>query len=277
MTDIALNHRLQPARRPGLFDAEPLFAASGLLIGLSLAPTLAALALDHRQFLGENVWLKPIKFQIALTLYLLTLAFFARWLPAGMTARRSYRVYSGLVIFAIVAELIWVSGAAMYGTASHFNVTNPLMQGIYALMGLLAVLLTSATLVHGIAIWRNPRTGLPPALHLSIALGLALTFGLTVMVAGTMASFPGHLVGTPVTGATVPIIGWSREVGDLRAPHFLATHAMHAVPVAGLLAAALLPARLALPAVWGFTVLFTAIITASFAGALAGLPLIPLF
>lgn len=275
MTDIALNHRLQPTRRPGLFDAEPLFKASGLLICLSLSPTLAAMALDHRQFLDDSVWLKPVKFQIALTLYLLTLAFLARWLPAGMTASRSYRVYSGLVIFAIVAELIWVSGAAMYGTASHFNVTNPLMQGIYGLMGLLAVLLTSATLVHGIAIWRNPRTGLPPALHLSIALGLVLTFGLTVMVAGTIASFPGHLVGTPVTGATVPVIGWSREVGDLRAPHFLATHAMHALPVAGLLAAALLPPRLSLPAVWGFAVLFTAIVVASFAGALAGLPLIP--
>lgn len=277
MTDIAFNHRLQSARRPGLFDAEPLFAASGLLIGLSLAPTLAAMALDHRQFLGENVWLKPIKFQIALTLYLLTLAFFARWLPAGMTARRSYRVYSGLVIFAIVAELIWVSGAAMYGTASHFNVTNPVMQGIYGLMGLLAVLLTSATLVHGIAIWRNPRTGLPPALHLSIALGLVLTFLLTLVVAGTLASFPGHLVGTPVTGATVPIIGWSREVGDLRAPHFLATHAMHVVPVAGLLAAALLPPRAALAAVWGCAVLFAAIVVACFAGALAGLPLVPDF
>ena len=241
MTDIAFNHRLQPARRPGLFDAEPLFAASGLLIGLSLAPTLAAMALDPRQFLGENVWLKPVKFQIALTLYLLTLAFFA-----------------------IVAELIWVSGAAMYGTASHFNVTNPLLQGIYGLMGLLAVLLTSATLVHGIAIWRNPRTGLDPALHLSIALGLVLTM-------------PGHLVGTPLTGATVPVIGWSREVGDLRAPHFVATHAMHTVPVAGWLAVALLPPRVASPAVWGFAVLFTALVTASFAGALAGLPLIPVF
>ena len=277
MTDIAFNHRLQPARRPGLFDAEPLFAASGLLIGLSLAPTLAAMALDHRQFLGENVWLKPVKFQIALTLYLLTLAFFARWLPAGMTARLSYRIYSGLVIFAIVAELIWISGAAMYGTASHFNVTNPLLQGIYGLMGLLAVLLTSATLVHGIAIWRNPRTGLDPALHLSIALGLVLTFILTLVVAGTLASLPGHLVGTPLTGATVPIIGWSREVGDLRAPHFFATHAMHAVPVAGWLAVALLPPRVASPAVWGFAVLFTALVAASFAGALAGLPLIPVF
>ena len=277
MTDLTLTPRLLPARRLDLFDAEPLFAATGVLIGLSLAPTLAAMALDQRQFLGENVWLKPIKFQIALMLYLLTLAFFARWLPAGMTARRSYRLYAGAVVIAIIAELAWVSGAAMYGVASHFNATNPVMQGIYGLMGLFAVLLTSATLVHGIAIRRNPRTGLPPALHLSIWLGLVLTFGLTLMVAGTMASLPGHLVGTPVTGATVPIIGWSREVGDVRAPHFFATHAMHALPVAGVLIAALLPRRFASPVVWVFAILFTVFTAASFAGALAGLPLIPEF
>lgn len=277
MTDIALASYYRPVRHPGLFDAEPLFAATGLLIGLSMTATLAAMSLDSRQFLGENVWLKPIKFQIALTLYLLTLAFFARWLPVGMTARRSYRLYSGAVIFAIIAELAWVSGAAMYGTASHFNVTNPVMQGIYGLMGLFAVLLTSATLVHGIAIWRNPRTGLPAALQLSIALGLVLTFILTVVVAGTMASLPGHLIGTPVTGTTVPIVGWSREVGDLRAPHFFATHAMHAVPVIGVLAGTLLPHRLATNAVWAFALLFTAFVTASFAGSLTGLPLIPEF
>jgi hypothetical protein len=277
MTDIAFSPAIQTSRLRGLFEAEPLFAATGLLIGLSLAPTLLAMAIDPREFLGENVWLKPVKFQIALTLYLLTLAFFARWLPSGMTARGSYRLYSGMVIFAIMAELAWISGAAMYGTASHFNVTNPLMQGIYGLMGAFAVLLTSATLVHGIAIWRNPRTGLPPALHLSIALGLVLTFILTLVVAGTMASMPGHLVGTQVSGATVPIIGWSREVGDLRAPHFMATHMMHTLPVAGVLAVALLPQRLASPAVWVFAVLFTTIVTASFAGALAGLPLVPVF
>ena len=45
MTDIAFAPLARPARNPGLFDAEPLFAASGLLIGLSLTPTLAAMAL----------------------------------------------------------------------------------------------------------------------------------------------------------------------------------------------------------------------------------------
>jgi hypothetical protein len=275
MTDIAFAPLSRPAWHKGLFDAEPLFAATGVLIGLSLAPTLAAMALDQRQFLGENVWLKPIKFQIALTLYLLTLAYFARWLPVGMTARRSYRIYSGAVVFAILAELAWVNAAAMYGVASHFNVSSPVMQGIYSLMGLLAVLLTSATLVQGIAIWHNSRTGLPQALHLSIWLGLVLTFALTLVVAGTMASLPGHLIGTPVTGATVPVMGWSREVGDVRAPHFFATHAMHALPLVGVLAVALLPHRLASPTVWAFAILFTVLVTASFAGSLAGLPLIP--
>lgn len=277
MTDLALTSTARPTRRPGPFDAEPLFAATGLLIGLSLAATLAAMAIDHRQFLGENIWLKPIKFQIALTLYLLTLAFFARWLPEGMTAKRNYRLYSGAVIFAIIAELTWISGAAMYGTASHFNVSSPAMEGIYIIMGMFAVLLTSATLVHGVAIWRNSRTGLPPALHLSISLGLVLTFILTIVVAGAMVSMPAHLIGTPITGATVPIIGWSREVGDMRAPHFFATHAMHIIPIAGLLACALLPPQRALPAVWATTLVFSVFVAASFAGALAGLPLIPQF
>ncbi|WP_035530319.1 hypothetical protein [Hoeflea sp. BAL378] len=277
MTDLALTHFTPRASARNMFDAEPLFAATGLLIGLSLAPTLMAMAMDPRDFLGENVWLKPVKFQIALTLYLLTLAFFARWLPAGITRRRSYRIYSGAVVIAVIAELVWVGGAAMFGIASHFNVSHPFMQAIYSLMGAFAVLLTSATLVQGIAIWCNRQTGLAPPLHLSIALGLVLTFGLTLIVAGTLASQSGHLVGTPVSGSTVPLLGWSREVGDLRVAHFFATHALHVLPVFGLGATALLPRRWAVPAVWAAALTFTAFVAASFAGALAGLPLVPDF
>jgi len=273
MTISTLSHPM-PARDP--FGAEPVFAAAGSLIGLSLAVTLAAMSLDARLFQGESVWVKPVKFQVALTIYLLTLAFFARWLPAGMTARPSYRIYAGVVVFTIVGELAWIMGAAMYGTASHFNQSTLLMARLYSLMGVFAVILTTPTLVYGVAIWRNRASGLAPALHLSIALGLVLTFALTLPVASTMASMPGHFVGTPATGAHVPLMGWSREAGDLRVAHFFATHAMHFLPLAGLAAAALLPPRAGRGAVWLVAAVFVAFVAWCLSGALAGRPLIPL-
>ncbi len=260
------------ARRPLL--AEPVFGAVGILIGLSLAVTLTAQAIDPRPFAGDSVWVKPIKFQVALSLYLLTLSVFARWLPAGMTARPAYRIFAAFVVFSILAELAWIGGAAFFGTASHFNVSSPLMATLYGLMGFFAVSLTSASLVYGIAIWRNSATGLAPALRLSIALGLVLTFVLTVLVAGTMASLPGHLVGTAKTGASLPIFGWSREVGDLRLPHFFASHAMHVLPVLGWAAARFLPPAMALPATWLAAIAFTGSVLLAFGLALSGLPIV---
>jgi hypothetical protein len=273
MNAATLPFTLAP-RRP-LFGAEPLFAAAGAMIALSLAATVAAMAVDPRLFHGESVWIKPIKFQASLALYLLTLAVFAQWLPAGMTGRRWYRVYARVVVAAIALELAWIAGAAMYGTASHFN-TAPAMMMVYAVMGVLAVVLTSASLVYGVAIWRNRASGLPPALHLAIALGLVLTFALTVPVAGWMSNGPGHLVGVPVTGATVPILGWSSEVGDLRVAHFFAAHAMHFLPVAGLAAVLALPERTAVAATSVGAALYVGLVAWSFAGALDGRPFLAL-
>lgn len=119
-------------------------------------------------------------------------------------------------------------------------------------MGFFAVSLTSASLVYGVSIGLNRAIRLAPALRLA----LVLTFLLTVPVAYTLASMPGHLVGAPVTGAALPVVGWSREVGDLRAPHFLATHAIQVVPLAGWLAAGALPRRAASAAVWAAAALW---------------------
>lgn len=261
---------------PTLFSKEPLFAAAGLALLASLLVTLPAMGLDPRQFQGENIWIKPIKFQLALIAYLLTLAFFAQWLPTGMTARRSYRIYAGIVVFTIIGELAWISGAAMFGTASHYNVSTPLMTGLYAAMGIFAVTLTSASLVYGIAIWRNRASGLAPALKLSIALGLILNFALTIPIAGKLASLPGHFVGVPVLDLTVPFIGWSGEVGDLRVPHFFATHAMHFLPLAGFAYASWGAGPSKLKAIWAVAIAYTAFTAFVFFQALGGLPLIPL-
>lgn len=282
MTDATIFQPIQsplPPRRhliPALFVAEPRFAALGLLLAFSMIPTGLALALDPRLFQGEAIWLKPLKFEFALTVYLLSLAFFARFLPAAFLQGRNYRVFSILVILCVLAEMAWIGGAAMFGIASHYNVANPLMAQIYGLMGLFAVILTSASLVYAVVIWRNP-VGLPSrALRLSVVLGLGLTFVLTVIVAGYTAAQPGHLVGVPTTGARVPLMGWSREAGDLRLPHFLATHAMHVIPLGGLLAARAFAARGALLAVWGMSAMFVLATAATFVMAVLGLPVFPI-
>ncbi|MFN3645440.1 MAG: hypothetical protein ACK4S2_02820 [Gemmobacter sp.] len=137
----------------------------------------------------------------------------------------------GLVLAAAVIEMMWIDGAAL-GVASDFHPGTPPLQALCAAMGLVASVLTALTLVKGLAIWRNQAV-LTPALRDGMGLGLVLTFGLTMVAAWGMAAGPGHLVGVPASGARVPLMGWSREVGDLRFAPFLATHALHVVPLAG--------------------------------------------
>jgi hypothetical protein len=259
----ALPAPFTPAR---LWSDAPVLTGLALFIALTALPLMAAAMIDPRSFLDAPVWQKPLQFHLALSVYTITLAFFARFLPPGMTVDRRWRVYVGIVAFCILAELVWVGGAASFGIASHFNVDDPVMGAIYGVMGLFAAILTSASLVMGVAIWRNPASTLTPAMQLAIALGLILTFVLTLIAAGTMSSMPGHHVGTPVTGARVPVVGWSREVGDLRVAHFLATHALHVVPLAGFTGSR--------PLVWGAAIGFAAVTLGIFVLGLMGLPVI---
>lgn len=246
---------------PFAFASPPNRALWACTIAMALAalPLLAAHALDPRMFQGDGIWLKPLKFHLALVVYTGTLTLFAMLLPPGTFSGRIWRAYIGVVLLCITAELAWIGGAAALGTASHFNQTG-VWASLYTLMGIAAVTLTSLSLAMGLVFWRHRAN----PLFLSIALGLILTFVLTIPTAGYMSSSPGHLVGTPVTGARVPLMGWSTEVGDLRLAHFLATHALHVVPLAGL------TGRLA--AIWGTAVAWTLLTAWCFGRAVTGLP-----
>ena len=207
---------------------EPRFTFTALLMFALIVPTLIAFGLDSRTIDATNIWLKPLKFEVSIGVFLITLAFFARYLPNGMTSSRWYRLYSWVVIVCALVEMAWIMGASAFGVRSHFN-TGPFMSQIYGFMGIVAVVLTSSSFVYGAAIlWVKDRTGWMT----SIAWGSMLTFVLTVITASRLAANGGHFVGVPVTGAALPILGWSLEVGDLRIAHFLATHAMHLIPLA---------------------------------------------
>jgi len=158
-----------------VFAREPLYAGAALCLAALIAPTLVAMTLDGRTLAGVNVWLKPLRFEVALTVYLATLAWFAGWLPQGVTATRWYRIYSVCVVCAIAAEMIWITGTASLGIASHFNESSPILAWTYRLMGGLAVLLTSSALVYGILILRNRNSRFDPAFKLSAGLGLVLS------------------------------------------------------------------------------------------------------
>jgi hypothetical protein len=109
----------------------------------------------------------------------------------------------------------------------------------------------------------------------AVGLGLVLTFLLTVPVAGWMSQHGGHFVGDPAAGGRLPVLGWSTEVGDLRAAHFLATHALHVIPLVAWVLVALLPPAWAKPAVRGAVALYVASVAWTFAAALLGRPPIP--
>lgn len=240
--------------------APQLLAITTILV-LAALPIALAMVFNDRSFQGEDIWLKPLKFHLALAIYTGSLAVYSLALPDGRLTTPLWRGYQAVVIAAILAEVIWIGGAAALGTGSHFNLAVP---GLYPAMGLAAVILTSLSLTMGIAFWKSRAN----TLHLGLAVGLILTFVLTVLVAGTMSNGTGHHVGIAVTGARLPIMGWSGEVGDLRAAHFLATHAMHAVPFAALAGSR--------PVVWGSAALYAAVTLAVFGQALMGLPLIRL-
>jgi hypothetical protein len=252
----------------------PLYARLGLLMFLAMAPTFAAASLDDRLFHGVSVWQKPLKFEFALGVYLLTLAFFARFVPVSVRGSRSNRIFEIVVALAIVSEMLWIGAAAYLGVASHFNTQETFFVLLYPVMGLMATILTSATAVQAFAIRGNQETGLSPALKAGIVLGLALTLPLTLISAGFMSSVGSHWVGGAASDAGgLTLMGWARDGGDLRVAHFFATHAMHAIPAFALVSASVFGAYNRRP-VAVFAVLYVVFVIGVFIQALAGRPFI---
>ena len=126
------------------------------------------------------------------------------------------------------------------GTTSHFNASTPLDGALVGLMGLAIAIQTLVSVGVAVALWRQRFDDRP--------LGWALRLGMTLTILGALTGalmtrptaeqlaaaragqglpiVGAHTVGAPDGGAGVPVIGWSREHGDLRVPHFVGLHAI---------------------------------------------------
>jgi hypothetical protein len=262
--------RVRDTAPPLFWVGVALLAASCLMLPLMLV--------DTRLFQGVSVWLKPWKFQLSIGVYLLTLALFMTWLPAAALRTRSARYVVWVVVASGLFEIAYITWQAAFGLASHFNVANKLSTIMYSLMGAGAVLLTSASLVLGILIARSADYRLPSALKLSVVLGLLITFVLgTFFGAYLSAQPPESMLGSQVSQAGgLFLFKWSRIGGDYRVAHFFGIHAMHFIPVFGLMLALLrTPPPLARTAVWSFSALFSVLCIWTFVQARMGQPFWP--
>jgi hypothetical protein len=264
---VLLRARLQ-AGSPALF-------AVGMAMLLVAAMTLALALLDARLFQGVSTWAKPLKFQLSTGLYLLTLALFMAWLPAGkkQTWLARYVVWSA--IGAGIFEVAYITWQGAFGLASHYNQTSAFYSAMYTMMGVGAVILTTASLALAIVIARSPAYALPRALKHAVVLGLLLTFVLGTGFGSYLgAQRTGHWVGGALTDAGgLPLFNWSRTGGDLRVAHFFGIHAMHFVPaIAALAASVRLPWAKYVAGVWLLAVGFSVLTVWTFVQAARGQP-----
>lgn len=248
-----------------------LWALTGFSAALLLGFAAAAL-LDARTLEGANVWLKPTKFALSFVVLYLSLALVVERLSAPVRESLALRATLAVMAVATWAELAYIGGQAGRGAASHFNVGTPLAAALYGLMGLGAVSLVVGIGIIGVLAGRDAASMLGPGMRAGVRLGFVLSAVLTLLTAGYLSSQAGHYVGTPTPdAATLPLFGWSAQVGDLRPAHFMALHAMQVLPLIGLwLDRRARPARTPLRIAAAFYAIVTA---ALFVQALMGWPL----
>lgn len=279
MSAIALlptGHIASPFAWFAAIDAEgrrrqPLLWGAAVFLLLMIPPTIVALLLDGRTVNDVNVWIKPLKFEVSLVLYLGTLAWFWGYLAPEARESRGLRVFAMVSVALIAYEIAYIVLQSARGVGSHFNTATPVEGILFILMGLAAPVFTALAAVLGIAIARRPGPNLAPAFRLSLVLGLILTTVLGTAAGIAISVNGGHWVGAAATDAGgLPIFGWTREGGDLRVAHFFGLHALQILPVAGLIVAGRRPD--ATKFVWLMAAVFTALTAYTLVEALAARP-----
>lgn len=223
-------------------DPRRLALDTALLCAALALPSLLAYAADTRTIHDVNVWSKPLKFQLSFALHWLTITLLLNLLDSSALARPSLRWWLRIGGLAAVLEVLYITLQAARGRASHFNFSTPLETSLYyGLMGGAALLMMLATIWAGWMLWRHPRANERSATWLGAVLGLVGGSLVTLLVTAPLAAGaidgPGHWVGGVRSDAAgLPILGWSTTGGDLRVPHFFATHLVQTLALAGWLA-----------------------------------------
>lgn len=245
-----------------LYSASPVLITTAFILMIGFFFANIPQEFDPRLFNGVNVWEKPAKFFLSLSMHAATLGWGLSLLPVSEIHKPGVRRAAWLFAASATLEMIWIVWYASQGQASHFNRTDPVATAIYPVMGVVAVSLTVITMFIG---WRILRKG-ASVMALAAGSGFILAGVLTTIVAGYMSSQTGHSISGDLTDETgLFFLRWSTTGGDLRPAHFAALHIAQAVP----LMAWIWPDR---RVVWFSLLISVLVVAVLFWQALAGIP-----
>lgn len=250
-----------------------------------LPALLIAASIDERMVMDRNIWLKPIKFDLAIAIYLISLSLCAHLLPPTWRDSPRFNRYVAVVCFTVIIEMAWLIYAAAIGEVAHFNQTHPVLAPVYFVMGVLAIMLTSLSAVIGVGVLKHHDHSINPLIRYALGYSLLATAVLTVITASYLSAAPAQMHAVLPDGVSVvdrdgalPLLGWLRNAGDLRVAHFFAMHAFHFVPCVAAIGVLMLPKPLtrqkpfARTAAIGLCAAYTAFVVFVFVQALVGKP-----
>lgn len=198
---------------------------------LALAVALVGLVVDQRVIGGAPAWLKPLKFGVSVTLYLITI----RWmLGVVLGHRRLLAGIAAVLLAGLTAELVAIDLQVVRGTTSHFNTASVLDIAVYGAMGAVISVVFGVTVLAAVLVLRT--AGVDPTIAAGMRWGLLVSLlGMAEAVLMTLnfgwAAGGGHTVGGPDGGPGLPLTGWSTLHGDLRVGHFVGLHALQLLPI----------------------------------------------
>lgn len=193
-----------------------------------LIVSLPGLVIDTRLVTGINPWVKPIKFEVSLILFLSTVSWLLLHLPASASVKR---ILGGGIAIAMVIEITAIVVQAGRGVPSHFNHQTPFDSAVFALMGI-TIVLNTLLICWLAALYFRTQPALAPAVVMGVRLGLVL-FVLASLQGFVMVGNHAHTAGGPDGGPGLFFLNWSTMFGDLRVAHFVGMHGIQVLPILG--------------------------------------------
>lgn len=255
-----------------LSTAEWIYCGVAIAMAVGLAATLIVMLFDTRTIDGHaSVWMKPIKFEIALAVHAATIALVVSLLSESTRNGWMMTLVAVAFLIACTIEMGWIILKAAQAQQSHFNMSTPFTRFMYSVMAFMAIIIIGAAGAVGLAVLGDQ--GFLGSLPLRTAIVIGFVGGtiLTLITAFTIGGkLTPYVGGVPLPEARMLLTGWSQSAGDLRISHFLATHMIQALPLFALIAGRILPGRISLVLVLAFGVFWTAITLVEYRTALQG-------